>query len=120
MLSSDGIRLLLADDENDQTIHARVFATLRYLLKQRLEIGRPVTYIDATHLTRAERKPYIEMAREHGAEIEAVFFDVPLEVCAQRNAGRSRRVPAEVLTKMSAKLQAPSEEEGFGRVEVVC
>ena len=58
VLSSDAIRLLLADDERDQSIHARVFATLRYLLTQRLEIHRPITYIDATHLTRAERRPY--------------------------------------------------------------
>ncbi|HEY1336797.1 MAG TPA: AAA family ATPase, partial [Bryobacteraceae bacterium] len=50
-LSSDAIRKLLADDETDQTIHDRVFETLRYLLRQRLAIGRPLTYVDATNLT---------------------------------------------------------------------
>ena len=44
-LSSDKIRGLLADDERDQTIHERVFQTVRYLLRQRLAIGRPVTDI---------------------------------------------------------------------------
>src|SRR5579871_4541646 len=73
-LSSDAIRGLLADDETDQTIHDRVFATLRYLLRQRLAIGRGVTYIDATNLTAGERRPYIEIGREHGCEVEAVFF----------------------------------------------
>lgn len=115
-LSSDAIRHLLADDETDQTIHARVFATLRYLLIQRLEIHRPITYIDATHLTRAERKPYIEIAREHKVEIEAVYFDVPLEVCLERNRSRTRRVPEDALTKMSAKLEPPTEEEGFTKI----
>jgi predicted kinase len=47
-LSSDAIRQLLADDATDQTIHARVFQSLRYLLRQRLAIGRPATYVDAT------------------------------------------------------------------------
>jgi len=58
-LSSDSIRQLLADDESDQTIHDRVFETLRYLLRQRLALARPVTYIDATNLTLQERRPYI-------------------------------------------------------------
>ncbi len=77
-ISSDAIRLQLADDETDQTIHARVFATVRYLLRQRLQLGRPVTYIDATNLTPKERKPYVKIAREYGCEIEALYFDVPL------------------------------------------
>src|ERR1035441_2469926 len=62
-LSSDRIRGLLADDETDQTIHDRVFQTVRYLLRQRLELGRPVTYIDATNLTAEDRRPYVEMGR---------------------------------------------------------
>jgi predicted kinase len=118
-LSSDGIRRLLADDETDQTIHVRVFETLRYLLGQRLAIGRAVTYVDATNLTPEERRPYVEMGRAWGCEVEAVFFDVPLAVCLERNAGRARVVPGEALAKMAAKLVAPSAEEGFARVTVV-
>ncbi len=117
VLSSDAVRLLLADDETDQTIHSRVFATIRYLLVQRLEIHRPVTYIDATHLTRAERKPYLEIAAEHGVEIEAVFFNTPLSVCLERNRKRARQVPEDVLVKMAAKLQPPNLDEGFSRIE---
>jgi predicted kinase len=118
-LSSDAVRKLLADDEGDQTIHARVFQTIRYLLEQRLAIGRPVTYIDATSLTREERAPYLEIGRAHECEVEAVFFDVPLEVCLERNARRHRVVPADVLAKMAAKLVPPSAAEGFTRVTVV-
>jgi predicted kinase len=118
-LSSDRIRGLLADDETDQTIHDRVFQTVRYLLRQRLEIGRPVTYIDATNLTIEDRRPYLEMGRAHGCDVEAVFFDVPLEACRERNARRRRVVPEEALAKMAAKLTPPSVEEGFARVTVI-
>jgi len=118
-LSSDAIRKLLADDETDQTIHVRVFETVRFLLAQRLAIARPVTYIDATNLTPEERRPYIEIGRAHGCEIEAVFFDVPLEVCRERNARRNRVVPEDVLIKMAAKLTPPTEAEGFSQVLVV-
>src|ERR1035438_2569434 len=118
-LSSDRIRGLLADDETAQTIHDRVFQTVRYLLRQRLEIGRPVTYIDATNLTIEDRRPYLEMGRAHGCEVEAVFFDVPLDVCRERNARRRRVVPEEALAKMAAKLTPPAVEEGFACVTVV-
>jgi predicted kinase len=115
-LSSDTIRGLLADDERDQTIHERVFQTLRYLLRQRLAVGRPVTYIDATNLRPEERRPYLEIGREFGCEVEAVFFDVPLAVCRERNAARDRVVPEEVMAAMAAKLVPPTEAEGFIKV----
>jgi len=118
-LSSDAVRLLLSDDETDQTIHRRVFATLRYLLKQRLAIGKPVTYIDATHLTAWERRPYLKLAEVYSASVEAVFFDVPLEVCRERNQRRNRVVPEDVLQRMAAKLAPPTTAEGFSRVTVV-
>jgi len=118
-LSSDAIRLLLADDATDQTIHGRVFSTLRYLVRQRLAIGRPVTYVDATHLTPAERRPYVKIAQKYGCQIEALFFDVPLEVCVERNRRRARVVPEEAMRLMAAKLVPPSVAEGFSQVMVV-
>jgi predicted kinase len=118
-LSSDMIRGLLADDERDQTIHERVFQTVRYMLRQRIAIGRPVTYIDATNLRVEERLPYLVIGQQFGCDVEAVFFDVPLEVCRERNAGRDRVVPEEALVAMAGKLVAPTVEEGFTAVTVV-
>jgi protein phosphatase len=118
-LSSDMLRKMLADDETDQTIHAQVFQSLRYLLVQRLTIGRPVTYIDATNLTVEERRPYLEIGRAHQCVVEAVYFDVPLEECLRRNAGRERVVPVEALEKMAMKLVPPALEEGFALVTIV-
>jgi predicted kinase len=118
-LSSDAVRQLLADDPNDQSIHPRVFATLRYLLRQRLAIGRPVTYLDATHLTPGERRPYIRIAAAYDCEVEALFFDVPVEVCLERNRRRDRVVPEEAVHRMAAKLVPPSLKEGFSKVTVV-
>lgn len=119
-LSSDAIRKLLADDETNQSIHAQVFETLRYLLRQRLMLRRDVTYIDATNLTPAERHPYIAIGRAYGCEIEAVFFDVPLAICLERNRNRPRAVPEEALRLMSAKLRIPTTDEGFTRIIRVC
>lgn len=115
-LSSDAIRGLLADDETDQTIHQRVFATLRFLIRQRVAIGREVTCVDATHLTPKERRPYF---RIKGCQVEAVFFNTPVAVCQARNQGRDRVVPARVIDAMAKKLVPPSLREGFARITVV-
>ncbi len=116
MLSSDSIRGLLADDETDQSIHARVFAAVRYLLRQRIAIGRPVTCIDATHLTPKERRPYLRIP---GVRVEAVWFNVPLDLCKQRNLSRTRVVPEEAIHRMAARLVPPSRKEGFARIRIV-
>jgi predicted kinase len=118
-LSSDAVRGLLADDATDQSIHREVFATLRYLLRRRLALARPVTYLDATHLTPGERRPYVRMGPIFGCSVEAIFFDVPLEVCRERNHRRERVVPDDVLDRMAAKLVPPTVEEGFSEVAVI-
>jgi predicted kinase len=115
-ISSDEIRRLIADDPADQTVHARVFATIRYLIRQRLAVGCPVTYVDATHLTRWERRPYVKLAKRYGCEIEALFFDVPVETCIEWNQRRERVVPSRVIWEMARKMQPPAIEEGFGRI----
>lgn len=115
-ISSDEIRRLIADDPTDQTIHAKVFATIRYLIRQRIAAGRPVTYVDATHLTRWERKPYVRLAQRYGCKVEALFFDVPVEVCIERNRRRDRVVPDEALLAMARRMEVPTKAEGFSSV----
>jgi predicted kinase len=119
VLSSDALRELLTDDPDNQTIHALVFRVLRYLLKQRMTLRRPVTYVDATNLTLKERRPYIALAKSFDAEVEAVFFDIPASECMRRNRLRSRVVPEDAILKMSRKLVAPQKAEGLSRVTVV-
>ena len=115
-ISSDAVRKQLADDETDQTINSRVFETVRHLLRQRLELRRPETYVDATNLTRKDRKPFLKLGRQYGCRVEALWFDVPLSVCRARNSSRGRVVPDYVMERMAAGLIPPSEAEGFDAV----
>jgi predicted kinase len=118
-ISSDALRLQLADDPTEQSIHRQVFRAVRYLLRERLALQRPVTYIDATNLTVKERRRYLKIARDHRCEIEALYFDVSPEVCKARNAGRPRVVPPEAIDRMAARLTRPTTAEGFTRVQIV-
>ena len=73
--------------------------------------------MDATNLVRRDRRSWLELGREHGARVEALWFDVPLPVCKQRNAGRQRVVPEWVLDLMAARFIPPSVAEGFDEVQ---
>jgi len=118
-LSSDLLRMLLFDDMTEQRYQDLVFSTLRYLLRARMIARMPWNYVDATNLSPRERRGWIRMAQEFGYDVHAVFFNVPLEVCIDRNKRRGRVVPDDVMQRMAQKLRPPEFEEGFSKVTVV-
>jgi predicted kinase len=59
------------------------------------------------------------MAKSFGYEVQAVFFDVPLAVCLERNSKRDRQVTDEVMHKMAERLKPPAFKEGFDKITVV-
>jgi predicted kinase len=118
-LSSDLLRNILFDDVEEQRYQGLVFSTLRSLLRARLIAKMPWNYVDATNLSIHERRQWIKMAKSFGYEVQAVFFDVPLEVCLERNRQRDRSVSEDVMRKMAEKLKPPVFEEGFAKITVV-
>jgi predicted kinase len=118
-LSSDLLRSILFDDITEQRYQGLVFSTLRSLLRARLIARMPWNYVDASNLAPHERRQWIKMAKGFGYEVHAVFFDVPIEVCLERNRKRERQVKEEVVQRMAAKLKPPAFEEGFAKITVV-
>ncbi|MBW4037713.1 MAG: ATP-binding protein [Acidobacteria bacterium] len=118
-LSSDMLRNILFDDITEQRYQGLVFSTLRSLLRARLIAKMPWNYVDATNLSPHERRQWIKMAKSFGYEVQAVFFDVPLAVCLDRNSKRDRQVTDEVMHKMAERLRPPAFKEGFDKITVV-
>jgi predicted kinase len=118
-LSSDTLRQLLFDDPTEQRFQDLVFSNLRSMLKARLIARRPMNYVDATNLSIHDRQGWIKMARDFGYEVHGVYFDVPVEVCLERNQRRQRVVPEDVMRRMASKLRPPTFEEGFAKITVV-
>ncbi|MDR3740684.1 MAG: ATP-binding protein [Terracidiphilus sp.] len=118
-LSSDLLRNILFDDVEEQRYQGLVFSTLRSLLRARLIAKMPWNYVDATNLSIHERRQWIKMAKSFGYEVQGVFFDVPLDVCLERNRSRDRMVSEEVMRRMAEKLKPPVFEEGFAKITVV-
>ena len=118
-LSSDMLRNILFDDITEQRYQGLVFSTLRSLLRARLIAKMPWNYVDATNLSPHERRQWIKMAKSFGYEVQAVFFDVPLSVCLERNSKRDRQVTDEVMHKLAERLRPPAFKEGFDKITVV-
>jgi len=118
-LSSDLLRALLFDDPTEQRFQDLVFSNLRSMLKARLIARRPMNYVDATNLTSHDRRGWIKLAQDYGYEVQAVFFDVPLDVCLERNRKRERVVSEDVMRRMASKQKPPTFDEGFSKITVV-
>lgn len=82
-------------------------------------MGRPVTYIDATNLLAKHRRDFVEIGQRYDCQVEALFFDVPLELCLKRNADRQRRVAEDVMRVMAEAMDRPTLEEGFDHIAVI-
>jgi predicted kinase len=97
----------------------RVLSTLRQMLRERLAAKEPLNYVDATNLSPSQRQEWIKIAMKSGYEAHAVFFDVPLEVCLERNRRRGSKVSSNALSKMATRLQPPTLDEGFTKITTV-
>jgi predicted kinase len=118
-ISSDELRRWLRDDATDQSIHGMVFRLMRDFVRMRITLGAPVTYVDATNLTRKHRRPFIKIAEHMGCVCEAVFFDLAVEECIRRMEARARQVPPDAIRAMAERLEPPETAEGFATVTIV-
>ncbi|MEU5191694.1 polynucleotide kinase-phosphatase [Streptomyces klenkii] len=123
VISSDFCRGLVADDENDQSASGDAFDVLHYIAGKRLAAGR-LTVVDATNVQAEARRQLVRVAREHDVLPIAIVLDLPEEVCAARNAGRSDRagLPRHVIQRHRRELRRSLrglEREGFRKVHVL-
>ena len=69
-------------------------------------------YVDATHLTdKSRNKTKRRLNHKNIDKIVNVIFDVPLEVCLERNAQRTGRatVPEDVIKNMYNSFTFPND-----------
>ena len=75
---------------------------------------------DATFLSPIIRAAVLHIAKGTGFKTEAVFFDVDVEICIERNASRTREpVPETTIRRMQSALVPPTIEEGFDLIKVI-
>jgi protein phosphatase len=125
VLSSDGFRGLVADDEGDQTATPAAFDVLTRVLAHRLRRGR-LSVVDATNVSAVDRRSLLRLAALARRPAVAIVFDLPEAVCQERNARRAGRVvaPTVVRRQVEGIRQAIADRErlraeGFAAVHVL-
>ena len=122
VLSSDHYRGVVADDESDQKASADAFEVLRFIAAKRLRAGR-LTVVDATNVRKEDRAEWIGLAREQDALPVAIVFDLPSQLCLERNVDRpDRQFHESVVLKQAAALKQSLRglrNEGFAQVHVL-
>lgn len=122
VLSSDYFRGIICDDENDQTISDDAFDALYYIARKRLKAGKLIV-IDATNVQPKARAPIAEIASKYDYMLVAIVFDLPEDVCQQRNMSREdRQVEPYVIKKHIRHLKRSIKklkEEGFKQIYVL-
>ncbi len=122
ILSSDAMRAAVADDAEDQTATDAAFELLHTALALRLA-RRRLTVVDATNVEAWARGRLLAVARRHGRPAVAIVFDLPLELCLERNLLRGdRRIPDPTIRRQHAHMRASVNAlagEGFEPVWVL-
>ncbi len=122
VLSSDFFRGMVADDETDQSVSAAAFELLHLAGAKRLQTGK-LTVIDATNVQMDARKPLIALARRYHVLPVAIVFDLPPDLCLERNRLRpDRQFGPHIVRNHCQQLQRSLRklgDEGFRGVHVL-
>jgi protein phosphatase len=99
VVSSDRCRALVSDSERNQAATADAFRLLHEIVGLRLR-RRRLTVVDAVNVDAYDRRTLLDLASAHGVPGVAIVFDVGLDVCRRRAAGRAERtVKAAAVTR---------------------
>lgn len=119
VISSDRCRGLVCDDETDQDATIDAFDLVREIAGKRLK-RRKLAVIDATNVRTADRKAWIELARQWHALPVAIVLDPGIDICIARNKERpDRAFGGQAVQRMMSEIRrglGGLQREGFRQV----
>ena len=118
IISSDGLRRELLNDETRQDQNEAVFKEFYKRMTDYLKAGKSVV-LDATNINIKTRKlafHHIEACKIKDLKVYAYVVNTPLNVILEQNEERDRIVPVEVIDKYLSMYQHPQKYEGFDAI----
>jgi predicted kinase len=110
VLSMDDERKRLCGDMSDMSRNQEAYDNCFTEFVKVMKAHESVIW-DATSVSRKLRKRLIDVARQHGAIVSIVMFDLPLELILERNRNRERVVPESIVIDYYKRIQSPKNYE---------
>ena len=104
IVSSDHCRAMICDDENNQKVNRDTFELFHLIIQKRLSLGR-FTVADSTALQPDARRKLRALSRQFGYNGCLLIFNIPPEICMERNKSRHRQVEKQVIPYHNDLLQ---------------
>lgn len=103
---------------NLDTLHTR---NKESILLEECLLQKKSFVVDNTNPTAADRKRYIQAAKEQGYIIEGYFFQSVIQECMERNSLRTGKacISNKAIAYTSNRLELPSYQEEFDRLYFV-
>ena len=117
IVSTDEIREELFGNDSLQNSGNIIFKTAYERTERFLKFRLNVIF-DSTAAKPVYRQNLIKIGKDNGAKIICVYFNIPLEIHFERNRGRIRFVPHDVIETMynNIKKNPPALSEGFDEI----
>lgn len=122
IISRDDIRFSLLKEGEEYFAHEKeVYEKFTVLIRDYINKGINV-YADATHLNEKSRYLLLKKLKNKGckpSEINAIYFNVPIDICIERNntrKGTKTYVPEDSLRNMYSTFTFPEFFEGFSNI----
>lgn len=122
IISRDEIRFSMLKPGEDYFAHEHeVYMKFLQEITKNIREGHNV-YADATHLNEKSRYALLSQLHHRGcnqSETNAIYFDVPLSTCLERNEcrlGAAAYVPPEQVKRMAQQFVPPQKYEGFKNI----
>jgi protein phosphatase len=112
---------MICDDENNQQVNRDTFDLFYYIIQKRMFLGR-FSVADSTALQTEARRRLRELSRRSGYLGCLLIFNIPPEVCLERDKMRHRMVGEQVVAYHAGLLQRAildAPYEGWEQVHVL-
>lgn len=120
-VNKDDLRAMLDCSEHSKENEQFVLKVRNFIVEEAMRCNLPVI-VDDTNIMPYHEETLREIAKKHNAPFEVKIFDVPIEVCIERDSKREHPVGAKVIQEMASKhmiVERYLDEEGRAEC-VIC
>ena len=112
---------MICDDENNQKVNRDTFELFHLIIQKRLSLGR-FTVADSTALQPDARRKLRDLSRRYGYFGCLLIFNIPPEICLERNRKRHRLVEERVIpyhTDLLLRTILDTPQEGWELIHIL-